>query len=170
MAITLNQLATYLEEDELVGYTRNDSMLIPFRSKGNERIHIRLSLQEDGEYLQFMISDYLNLNATAYREELLIKLLELSRMKKILKFGLDSDDGEVSLSIELPIEDGGFTQGQLRRSLSCLMQTAVGERNRLRVLMDTGIYPQETQSEVRQGRPRGKYKYSRGTSAIRRIE
>ena len=170
LAITLEQLTSYLEEDELMGYTRDESMLIPFRSKGNEMTYIRLSLQEDGEYLQCTISEYLNLNATAYREELLTKLLELSRLRKILKFGLDPDDGEVSISIEIPIEDGGFTQGQLRRSLVCLMQTAVGERYRLRVLMETGFYPGETKSEVRSGRPRRKYKYSRGTSALRRIE
>lgn len=125
MSITLNQLASRLEEDELVGYTTDDSIILPLRSKGTEKVYIQLSLEENGVYLQFMILDYLNLNATKYRQELLVKLLELSRMLKILKFGVDPEDGEVTVSIELPIEEGSFTQGQFRRCLRCIMNTAV---------------------------------------------
>lgn len=147
MAVTLNQLTEMFREANAPIFTDNAQMLIfPFIYQ-NQQFLVYISLAENGEYVRFLIPCYLNLNAARNREQLLMKLLELNRSLKLLKFGLDPQDGEITVSIELPIEDSSLTSGQVHRCMYTLTHVAMNERERLLSLVQTGIYPDSSDEE-----------------------
>ncbi|HLH80652.1 MAG TPA: YbjN domain-containing protein [Chthonomonas sp.] len=147
MAVTLGQLTDIFKEANAAVFTDNEKMLLyPFVHQ-NQQMLVYITLAEDGEYVRFIIPCYLNLNAARNREALLMKLMEQNRTLKLLKFGVDPEDGEITVSIELPVEDSPLTAGQVHRCMYTLTHVAMNERERLLSLIQTGIYPDSRNEE-----------------------
>ena len=96
---------------------------------------------EDGKYIRFRIPCYLDVSRTRHRGRVVEKILELNCKFKLLKFGMNVEDGEVSVEIDLPLEDSQPTPRLLSRCMYCLTEPAMKERENLLSLLETGIYP-----------------------------
>jgi hypothetical protein len=117
------------------------TLLVTFPHRG-QMIVIYVHLLEEGEYIRFRIPCYLDLSRTPHRARVVEKLLGLNHNIKLLKFGMDPADGEVSVEINLPLEDGAPTRQQMHRCMYYLTRPAMRERDYLLTLMETGIYPE----------------------------
>jgi hypothetical protein len=141
MAITLEGLQELLSAPDVRLFSDGVSALLyPFAHRG-QTLNVEITLYEEGAYVRFLVPYYLNLYAAEDPNAMMLKLLERNRYYKLLKFACDPTDGEVSVSIELPIQDGELTQEQAVRCMRTLTDIAVQERDRLLTLQQTGIYP-----------------------------
>src|SRR5579872_3468638 len=141
MGMTIDELQTVLKRPNAVFYSDGDgTLLYPFPHQG-QMITVYIQLLEDGEYVRFFIPYYLSLTGITDREPVLLRLLDLNRQYKFLKFGVDPSDLEVTASIEIPVEDGTLTEQQATRCMAAITSVAMQERGHLRTLLTTGIYP-----------------------------
>jgi hypothetical protein len=141
MAMTIDQLQTVLRRPNAVFYSDGDgTLLYPFPHQG-QMVTVYIQLLEEGEYLRFFIPYYLTLSNASDRETIFLRLLDLNRQYKFLKFGVDPDDMEVTASIEIPIEDGTLTEQQVTRAMAAITSTAMQERAHMLTLISTGVYP-----------------------------
>ncbi len=144
MAATLEYVKSLIERPDLTVFTdRKNALLITVPYRG-ELIILTITLTDAGSYLRYCLPYYLSLPTALDPNRLLAKLLELNRNLKLFKFGCDPLDGEVSVSIEVALENGKPTRRQVERCLHALTGYALEERDRLRSMMMTGIYPESS--------------------------
>jgi hypothetical protein len=143
MGMTIDELQTVLKRPNAVFYSDGDgTLLYPFPHQG-QMMTVYIQLLEEGEYVRFFIPYYLSLTSTTDREAIYLRLLDLNRQYKFLKFGVDPSDMEVTASIEIPIEDGSLTEQQVTRCMAAITSVAMQERAHMRTLLTTGNYPSE---------------------------
>ena len=141
MSMTIDELQAVLRKPNAVFYSDGDgTLLYPFPHQG-QMMTVYIQLLEDGEYVRFFIPYYLSLTDVTGREAIFLRLLDLNRQYKFLKFGVDPRDMEVTVSIEVPIEDGALTEQQVTRCMAAITSVAMEERVHMRTLLSTGIYP-----------------------------
>ena len=141
MSMTIDELQAVLHRPNAVFYSDGDgTLLYPFPHQG-QMMTVYIQLLEDGEYVRFFIPYYLSLADVTDRETILLRLLDLNRQYKFLKFGVDPSDMEVTASIEIPVEDGILTEQQATRCMAAITSVAMQERGHMRTLLTTGIYP-----------------------------
>jgi hypothetical protein len=141
MGMTIDELQTLLRKPNAVFYSDGDSTLLyPFPHQG-QMMTVYIQLLEEGEYVRFFIPYYLSLADVPDREPILLRLVDLNRQYKFLKFGVDPSDMEVTASIEVPIEDGSLTEQQVTRCMAAITSVAMEERGHMKTLIATGIYP-----------------------------
>lgn len=139
--MTIDELQAVLKRPNAVFYSDGDgTLLYPFPHQG-QMMTVYIQLLEEGEYVRFFIPYYLSLTSASDREAIYLRLLDLNRQYKFLKFGVDPSDMEVTASIEIPIEDGSLTEQQVTRCMAAITSVAMQERAHMRTLLSTGIYP-----------------------------
>lgn len=139
--MTIDELQTVLRRPNAVFYSDGDGTLVyPFPHQG-QMMTVYIQLLEDGEYVRFFVPYFLTLTEAGDRESVLMRLLDLNRQYKFLKFGVDPDDLEVTASIEIPVEDGSLTEQQVTRCMAAITTVAMQERAHMRTMISTGIYP-----------------------------
>ena len=137
----MDELQTVLRRPHAVFYSDGDgTLLYPFPHQG-QMMTVYIQLLEDGEYVRFFIPYYLSLTDVTDREAIFLRLLDLNRQYKFLKFGVDPSDMEVTASIEIPIEDSTLTEQQVTRCMAAITTVAMQERGHIRTMLSTGIYP-----------------------------
>jgi hypothetical protein len=141
MAITLNDLKSMLQRPQVRIFTDEDNTLLYPFVHGGQPLNVEAQLIEAGDYLRLRIPYFLSCQECQDRSALLTRLMELNYSLKMLKFGYDPQDGEVTVSIEIPLEDNELTARQVHRCMYMLTSVAVQERDRLLNWMRTGIYP-----------------------------
>ncbi len=141
MGMSIDELQAVLRRPNAVFYSDGDgTLLYPFPHQG-QMMTVYIQLLENGEYIRFFIPYYLTLTDARDRETALLRLLDLNRQYKFLKFGVDPSDMEVTASIEIPIEDGTLTEQQVTRCMGAITSVAMQERAHMRTLLTTGVYP-----------------------------
>jgi hypothetical protein len=141
MSILLNELKSLLEAGANRIYSDGEeSLLFPF-DHDYQIFNVIVRIMDDGDYVQFSIQSLMNLRDVQNRENVLCALLDINRRVKALKFCYDPSDGEVSATVEIPVEDSTLTGRQAHFCMYLLTNVAVRERDNLLMLIRTGIYP-----------------------------
>lgn len=142
MAVTMDTLRDGIEVEGIrIFQHEDDALLVPIHRQG-QMFHLEIERMEEGGYVRGYIPWFMKIEDTPFRERVLVRLLRLNGEYKILKFAYDDDDGEVCVSVEIPVEDGTLTRDQLHRMMYILTQVVFDERERLMMLMTKGIYPE----------------------------
>lgn len=144
MATTLPAIAHYLENRNWVyNFDEDNSRIMTGVNAENvEGFLIVIQLTENGEYVQFIAPQLLQVKDQIFKGILFQTMLAINSEVKMLRFEYDPSDGEVRASIELPLEDAEFTERQFNRCLSSLIEL-VDEvaMPRLKTVLATGIDP-----------------------------
>ena len=144
MATTLSTLAQYLDNYDLTYQVDSENERIIFGGKGEniENLWIVIRLCENGEFIQLIAPEILNVQDHIYKSVLFQTLLIIQWELKMLRFAYDPSDGEIMASIQLPIEDSTLTEKQFFRALQSLVRmvdkTAMP---RLKTVLATGKDP-----------------------------
>jgi hypothetical protein len=142
MAVTMDTLREGIEVEGIrIFQHEDDALLVPIHRQG-QMFHLEIERMEEGGYVRGYIPWFMKIEDTPFRERVLVRLLRLNGEYKILKFAYDDNDGEVCVSVEIPVEDGTLTREQLHRMMYILTQVVFDERERLVMLMTKGIYPE----------------------------
>jgi len=141
MAVTLESLHALLNGSDLQIFSDGASTLLYRVAHRGQILNVEVGIAEEGGYVRLIIPCYLNLYDAGDRSAIMLKLLELNRFYKLLKFSCDPADGEICVSVELPICDGVLTQEQVSRCMFLMTNVVLQERDRLMTFQQTGIYP-----------------------------
>lgn len=106
LAITIDQVTRALDAASLKHHRVDDThVLLGFRGK-NVTLHVALSLQEDGEYLELRTVQWASCPADHPNFEGVVDELTRQNLRlRLLKFGWDRDDGEITAEACIPLED-----------------------------------------------------------------
>lgn len=106
VAITIDQVTRALDGASLKYHRVDDThVLLGFRGK-NVTLHVVLSLQEDGEYVELRTVQWASCPADhPHFDEVVDELTRQNLRLRLLKFGWDRDDGEITAEACIPLED-----------------------------------------------------------------
>ena len=124
MPSSINELSTLLDSAGIKHRQKDDHIRTGFSTDlyedddGDFGVNIVLRLEENGELLRIQAPMAYRLPKDASPETQLAVLKTINQLhweSKILQVEMDSEDGEIRLSIDFPIEDGQLTEIQLAR-------------------------------------------------------
>jgi hypothetical protein len=124
MPTTLSSLSTLLDSAGIKHRQKDDYIRTGFSTDlyedddGDFGVNIVLRLEENGELLRIQAPMAYRLPKEASPETQFAVLRTINQLhweSKILQVEMDSEDGEIRLSIDFPIEDGQLTETQLAR-------------------------------------------------------
>ena len=124
MPSSINELSTLLDSAGIKHRQKDDYIRTGFSTDlyedddGDFGVNIVLRLEENGELLRIQAPMAYRLPKDASPETQLAVLRTINQLhweSKILQVEMDSEDGEIRLSIDFPIEDGQLTEIQLVR-------------------------------------------------------
>lgn len=130
MAIGIGDVKAQLETLGLQVLVRDespDSVAVGFRTKvykdadGDDGAFLVFTVGDEGEYLEVRAPLAYNAKGCKFKGALFAALLELSYRTKYLQFEYDPADGEVRLSVDMPVADGTVTAKQLDRMIGAIM-------------------------------------------------
>lgn len=142
MTTTLEELAQHLDRREWRYHLDRDQSLLITGVVGEnvQQLGIVIKLSENGEYVQFIAPQLLNVLDHPYKVALLQTMLHICYQKKMLRFEYDRHDGEVRASIELPLKDMPLSDRLFDRCLSSLISLVDQQAMpRLQAVLATGI-------------------------------
>ena len=106
MAITIDQVAHALREQDLKFAKVSDHEILFLLGVGPVKLKMVLQLMEDGEYLDVSAMDLGTCPKDHPRlEAVLEKLAHVNYQYKAVKFSWDPKDGEIRIRIAIPLED-----------------------------------------------------------------
>ena len=126
MPSTLAAISTLLDSAGIKHRQKDDFIRTGFATDlyedddGDFGVNIILRLEEDGELLRIQAPMAYRLPKDASPETQLAVLRTINQLhweSKILQVEMDSEDGEIRLSIDFPIEDGNLTETQVTRMI-----------------------------------------------------
>ena len=146
MALTMEQLKKLLDGDNynyLIDPKRPALMLGARGINGSYQCYILLELE--GKFLQFRLVNYANCPVGhPHLLQLLQVLGELNYQKRLIKFGWDSKDGEITAYADIWLEeDGTLTQTQFNTNIRNYFSSLDEAYRRIRQTIDTGKDPGE---------------------------
>jgi hypothetical protein len=145
MGITLDQLATYLDPQDVAYEVQYDKSRILMRLvlESGQKLLIVIQLDEDGRFFKLFAPEVLaGVKDHPHKAAILQTMLSISWETKMLQWEYDPSDGEIRAIIEFPLEDSTLTQQQFSRCFEGLIEI-VGDwaLPRLHTVMETGVDP-----------------------------
>lgn len=145
MPITLQQLEDYARREGLVVFTAKERAAMQFTVRGVSGQHVVIAhLEDGGDFLQFCTVNFLRCPADHPHLPLVLQVLaELNRRRRLVKFGWNAEDGEVTVFADAWVMDGALTPAQFSRMLHSFIPTLELAHSRLQVVLTTGADPGE---------------------------
>ena len=153
---TYDEIAACLDAEQLI-YRRTDERIrLGFVTElyeapdGDNSLELVISLQDEGELVRVLAPGayYFPRKGSARKLAAVQRTLnQINWETKILHYEMDTEDGEIRLCIDFPLEDGKLTTPQLTRMLRLMPNVADQCHLGLRQAIDDGI-AQPTEAEL----------------------
>jgi len=156
MPSSISELSTLLDSAGIKHRQKDDHIRTGFATDlyededGDFGVNIVLRLEENGELLRIQAPMAYRLPKDASPETQLAVLRTINQLhweSKILQVEMDSEDGEIRLSIDFPIEDGQLTEIQLSRMVRLFPSLIDQGHLALRDALEKAI-PLPTEAEI----------------------
>lgn len=120
MALTLEELKRLMAAEGLGYFVDPNRPVVMCGARGlNAFYEFTVSLDLNGEFLQFRTMRYLHCPADSPRAEVVHKvLLDLNYQLRFVKYAWDSSDGEIVVYADVWLMDGTLTEKQFGRALA----------------------------------------------------
>lgn len=152
MAMDLQTISGWLDEDGVNHQVIEDKDLIVFGAKGDVQTSHWIRLKEDGEMfsyqVQLRVDDDNYAVPTGHKNELIL-LRYFLHENYTTKFGCweyDYNDGDIRFSVEIPLEDGKITQNQFKRICSLTFGNVDTMMSKVQDILETGEIPEDDDS------------------------
>lgn len=109
---------------------------------------VLIRLEESGEFLQFRTLNFYQYKSGKYLSSILEMLASINYRRKLVKFGYDTEDGEINGCIDIPIEDANFTSTQFFRCMAALLEALEEGHERIIKILETGKDPGPGNSKI----------------------
>ncbi|NEQ79299.1 MAG: hypothetical protein F6K26_03285 [Moorea sp. SIO2I5] len=143
MATTFSQITQFLDNQNWKYHKipGQPYILIGITTQHVQQLAVLIKLSENGRYLKFKVPQLLQVKDHVFMGLLFRAMANISYSVKMLRLQYDPMSGEVSASIELPLEDAPLTERQFNRYLEGLVKLVNTTRPRLKAILATGNDP-----------------------------
>ena len=155
MAITLNEISRWLEEDDTKHQVKEEKDLIVFGAQGDVKTAHFIKLRENGDMFKYeiqMLDEEQNMFKVDKNHQYIQTILEYLLYENYnTKFGCweyDYNDGDLKYTIEIPLEDATMTQKQLKRISSLAFGDVDTMFNNITKILKTGEMPEDDDSST----------------------
>ena len=150
MALTMNELKALLKTEGIRYFLDPDRPTIMFGVQGlNNSYQCIISVELDGEFLQFRTVRYLNCpSAHPSLTETLKVLGDLNYSKRIVKFGWDASDGEIVAYVDMWLKDNNLTEDQFSALIHNFLLAVDMTFLRLKNTVETGKDPGDSSLDI----------------------
>lgn len=155
MAVTLEEIAGYLEKAELKYDYDKDREVIVLASGDEDSTYAHfIRTQENGEIFKWQMQilddnqDNLAVKEHKYLDKFLAHMLYLNYSTKFGTWEYDPSDGDVRLAVEIPLEDALMTEKQFLRIAGLMLKNGSEEAEELLEVLETGEFPKQDNSET----------------------
>ncbi len=140
MAITFAQLQDLMRKEGYSFFVAPDRPVLQLRASGSFGIYtVLISVQDEGNFLQFRTSEYLTYPPSHPHSAGIWQTLgTINREKRFLKFSWDASDGEIICYGDVWVMDNQVTQAQFRRMLGNFLPGIDVSYQRIKLAAETG--------------------------------
>lgn len=149
MAVTLTEISGWLDIEELKHDLNDERIMFAAGDEDNTQGYF-IRAKEDGKYFNatMQIMDE-NQNFVSLKDQQYAgKVLEFILLKNYeTKFGTweyDPADGDVRLSVEIPLLDATMTQNQFSHIIKMMITTGTNTSKQIKEILKTGEIPVDT--------------------------
>jgi len=148
MSTTLDEISKFMDAAKLRYGKEDDRIRTGFATdlyedhEGDNCLHLTIRLEEDGELLRIQAPRAYQLPPKAGARKLAAVQRTINQLNWETKVGLyemDTEDGEIRLCIDLPLEDAQLTELQLTRLIRLMPMIIDQGHLALRQAIDDGI-------------------------------
>ena len=144
MATTLENLVEYLDNRDWNYQVddENNRIVTGVIADNVEDFWIIIQLSEEGEFIQFIVPELLQIKEHVYKGLIFQTMLNIQWEVKMLRFEYDLIEGNIRASIEIPLENSELTEKQFNRVINALIR--IIDENampRLKEVLATGYDP-----------------------------
>jgi len=148
MAITLEQISTWLTEKETNHKHDTDKGIIIFATGNSETTQSHfIRARENGELFSWQMQildselDNIKIKDNQYLLEILSHILYMNYNTKFGTWEFDPTDGDIRLVVEIPLEDAIMTEKQFSRIYGFMTANGQEGADAVRSIMKTGKAP-----------------------------
>lgn len=154
MAVTLEQIGTWLKESEIKFEHNAEKEVIVFvmSSEESSQAHF-IRAREDGELFDWAMQlldsnrDNINIKENQYSAKVLSHMLYMNYQTKFGTWEFDPSDGDIRLQVEIPLEDAVMTTKQFKRILGFMRKNGQEGADQIRHIMKSGALPEDNSEE-----------------------
>lgn len=155
MAVTLTEISGWIDQLELKYDLKDDKIVFFSGEESSANMHV-IKAKEEGcifEWSMGIVNDekdgIFNVKEHEHLSTLLTYLLQVNYQTKFGTWEYDPTDGEISLKVEIPLEDAKMTFNQFKRICSLTMDTEEYTQN-IKKILETGEMPESQEDEMMQ--------------------
>lgn len=134
----------YKPHDEVLGLLYGTDS---YRNTVNQEnsVIIFISVENDGEIVRLMIPNaykFANEGSSYNKLALMQTLLQITYKTKLLQFEYDPDDGEIRITLDIPVMDSLLTQNQLKVCIQIILRCIEEYNDHILDAMRHGLAPE----------------------------
>lgn len=146
--MTITELFNTSKQAGLNVFSDEHTSLMSIFFEGVEQVIVKVFISEDGFSVGFYVYNFLKLTNAVNTEAVLSRIVKWNYDYNYIKCAVDDTDGEIRLSIEIPLFDGKLASEQVDACFWMLANFAKNMKPRLQELISKGTYPEEVEEEV----------------------
>ena len=150
MAVTLEQIATYLDNAEFKYKHDEEKELIFLVASDKDSMYGHfIRAKDDGDIFEWQMQildenmDQLNIKDHKYVGKVLSHILFLNYKTKFGTWEFNPKDGDIRLAVEIPLEDALMTENQFTRIMSLMLSDANKHADEIMHILYTGDVPED---------------------------
>lgn len=150
MAVTLETIATMLEEKEVKFHHDSEKEVIVFAAGDEDTTQSHfIRTREDGEMFQWQMQllddnkDTITIKDHAHAPVALSHMLGMNYNTKFGTWEYDLTDGDIRLAVEIPLEDALMTEKQFSRIFGYMIDNGQKGADAIRHILETGKIPED---------------------------
>lgn len=156
MSTTLDEICSLLDDAKIRYGRREDRIRTGFETdlyedrEGDNCLHLAIWPEDDGETLRVQAYGTYVLPPAQFPEKLAAVQRTINQINwetKLAHLEMDIQDGEIRISVDLPLEDAKLTERQLMRAIKLMPDLADRYHTAMRQALDHGI-PLATHEEL----------------------
>ncbi len=155
MAVTLEEISGWLDQMEFKYKLEDDKIILFSSDEDSTNMHF-LKAKDDGRIFEWKMiivdeekKEQFKVKEHEYLSTLLVYLLQVNYQTKFGTWEYDPKDGEITLNVEIPLEDAKMTYKQFERICSLTMDTGEYTDN-IKKILETGEIPVNKEDEMMQ--------------------
>ena len=155
MAVTLKEISGWLDQLELKYDLKDDKIIFFSGDESSTQMHV-IKAREEGSIFEWsmgIVNDeqdgVFKVKEHKHLSTLLAYLLQVNYQTKFGTWEYDPKDGEITLNVEIPLEDAKMTFKQFKRICSLTLDTDEYTDN-IKKILETGEMPKNEEDEMMQ--------------------
>lgn len=159
MPTSIDEIHDTLQNMDIKCQKHEDAIFVPYgtnqytnTTNNKNGVVILVVVQNEGEIVRLMVPNAYKFpsNGSSYNKLALMQtMLQITYNTKMLQFEYDPDDGEIRITVDIPVMDGKLTGKQLDFCIHCIVHCLETYHEQILDAMRHGLTPESDADRLR---------------------